>query len=68
MSREPPRESLFWFERALELAPNYPEALQGKGVALIELGEVEEGRRPLERLLRGAPERQAVRAFLEKLP
>ncbi|MGJ8725413.1 MAG: tetratricopeptide repeat protein [Roseibacillus sp.] len=61
-----PREAMMWFERVLKLEPLHPDALQGKGVALLEVGEVEEGRRTLRKLLKHHPEREAIRRFLEK--
>lgn len=61
-----PQDSLSWFDKVLSLEPFHPDALQGKGVALIELGELAEGRRVLTELLRRHPDRQSVRAFLER--
>lgn len=59
-----PQDSLRWFERALQVHPFFPDALQGKGVALIEIGEVEKGRAVLRELLQREPGREAIRDYL----
>lgn len=61
-----PREAIRWFDRTLALEPLHPEALQGKGVALLEVGQGEEGKRVLQLFLKHYPEREAVQRFLEK--
>lgn len=56
--------ALAWYGRVLAQEPDNPDAMQGKGVALIELGMVNEGRNVLRELVRKHPERTAVREFL----
>lgn len=61
-------KALKWYSLALEITPYDPEAMQGKGVALITLGHNEEGRKVLRELLARYPERVAVAEFLRKNP
>jgi Flp pilus assembly protein TadD len=59
-------------DRALELAPDWPEALAGKGAMLVALprilgGDVVEGERLLRRALELDPENAEARAMLSEL-
>jgi len=56
--------------RALQLQPNYPEAVLVLGEALLGAGQLEEGRKQLERFLQVAPpsmerQRQKVQQYLK---
>ena len=59
-------------DRALELAPEWPEALAGKGAMLVALprilgGDVVEGERLLRRALELDPENAEARSMLSEL-
>lgn len=64
--RESPAGAIVWFEKALAVQPNNPDAMQGLGVALLETGEQASGRRVLSRLVELYPERVAVKNYLKK--
>ena len=61
-------EALAWYGRVLEREPDHADAMQGKGVALIEMGMTDEGRDVFRELLRKHPDRTAVREFLGENP
>ena len=57
--------ALAWYGRVLAQEPEHADAMQGKGVALIKMGMVTEGRNVLRDLARKHPERKAVQEYLD---
>jgi len=53
---EDPRDALDWFERALVLRPDYPEALGAKAIILQKLGRPQDALGVFEKLLRLRPQ------------
>ena len=45
------QEAITWFDKALEIDPNYVFALHNKGLALIQLGQYEEAITSLDKAL-----------------
>lgn len=59
------KAALALYEEVLAIDPSHAGAMQGKGVALIEMGRLQEGRVILHELVRRYPEKTAVKKFLE---
>ena len=53
-------EAVRWYDEVLKRSPNHADAMQGKGVALFELGRREEGLAVIEEMVRQYPERANV--------
>ncbi len=65
--RNNPEAALKWYSQALALEPTQPDAMQGAGVALLELGRTAEGKEMFQELVREHPERTQVQEFLKRL-
>jgi tetratricopeptide (TPR) repeat protein len=58
-------DSIAWFERALQIRPDYAEARDNLGVALVRAGRLAEARAQFEEEARQEPENPRARANLE---
>jgi Flp pilus assembly protein TadD len=58
-------DSIAWFEKAVQIKPDYPEARDNLGVALVRAGRLTEARAQFEAEARLEPESPRARANLE---